>query len=123
MFLRLLIVFTVIPLIELALLIKVGSIIGIFWTLLLVVTTALAGTYLVKKQGIAVIGRIQQQLGSGRIPAEALLDGILILVAAVLLITPGILTDASGFCLLIPLIRLKIKLLLTAHFARIITNR
>lgn len=123
MFFRLLLVFTVIPLVELTLLIKVSSSIGIFWTLLIVVTTALTGTYVVKKQGIATIRSIQQQLRSGKIPTEELLDGILIIVAAVLLITPGILTDACGFCLLLPLARQRIKQQLKAHFERIITTR
>ncbi|MBN1576944.1 MAG: FxsA family protein [Chitinispirillaceae bacterium] len=116
MFPRLLILFTVIPLIELFVLMKVGAAIGLFNTILLVIVTAMAGAYLAKRQGIETLSRIRQQLSMGALPADELIDGALILVAGLLLITPGLITDTFGFSLLIPYTRQKIRDMLKRFF-------
>ena len=102
MFIRLLILFTILPLTEIFILLKVGSAIGLLNTVILVVVTATVGALLAKHQGIETWHRIRQQLAMGALPAEELIDGLLILIAAVVLITPGLLTDTFGFLLLIP---------------------
>jgi UPF0716 protein FxsA len=107
---RLILLFTVLPLIELVILIEIGTRIGAFSTVLVVIATAVIGASLARIQGINTIRRIQKSLSEGRIPAEELLDGFLIFVAALLLIAPGFLTDISGFLFLIPASRNRIKL-------------
>jgi UPF0716 protein FxsA len=116
--LRLLLLFTLVPAIELALLIEVGRRIGTLPTLGLILLTGVVGATLARYQGIAVLRRIQEELGDGRLPAGALLDGVIILIAAALLVTPGILTDAVGFALLIPTTRVGIRELMRRWFER-----
>ena len=98
----LLLVFVVVPLVELALLIRIGQWIGLPATLALVVLTGVLGAYLARRQGLAVIQRVRAELADGHVPAGPLVDGILILVAAAVLMTPGVLTDLFGFFCLIP---------------------
>ncbi|MFQ5896472.1 MAG: FxsA family protein [Nitrospinota bacterium] len=109
MFFRLFLLFTAVPLLELALLIEVGSRIGVVATLALVIFTGALGAALARAQGFAVLRRIQMELAEGRSPASSLVDGALILAAGLLLITPGLLTDALGFALLLPPFRAWIK--------------
>ncbi len=109
MFLKLLIVFTVIPFLELAILIKLGTLIGLVPTLTIVILTGLLGAALARSQGFATLTRIQQELQAGQLPGDSLLDGALILAGALLLITPGILTDLTGFLCLIPASRTVLK--------------
>ena len=116
MFGRLFLLFTIIPLIELYLLIKVGSIIGALNTILLIIGTGMLGAYLAKLEGLRTLKQIQQNLNQGIMPAEELLDGVIILVAGLMLITPGILTDVAGFLLLIPQTRFAFKRWLRRRF-------
>ncbi len=109
MFIRLLLLFTLLPLAELFVLLKVGAAIGLLNTIILVIGTATLGAYLARKQGIETLNRIRQQLEHGALPAEELIDGLLILIAAIVLITPGLLTDTFGFLLLIPQSRQWLK--------------
>jgi UPF0716 protein FxsA len=105
MFFRLLLLFLFVPLIELTLLIWLGSNIGLMPTLLVVLITAILGAALSRQQGLATMGRIQRELSAGRMPGDALVDGLLILIAGGMLLTPGILSDTCGFVLLIPAVR------------------
>ncbi len=109
MFLKLLILFTLVPFIELAILIKLGTLIGLVPTLAIVIFTGLLGAALARSQGFATLSRIQQQLQAGQLPGDSLLDGALILAGALLLVTPGILTDLTGFLCLIPASRNILK--------------
>jgi UPF0716 protein FxsA len=104
----LLIAFIAVPLIEIALFIQVGGLLGLWPTLVIVILTAVAGTYLVKRQGIAVLNELKQSFHSGPNPAEPIAHGALILFSGALLLTPGFFTDAVGFSLLIPAVRLAI---------------
>lgn len=110
MLLRLFLLFTVIPLVELYLLIRLGTYLGVLDTLAVVIATGIVGGLLARSQGLAVLNRIRMELDEGRIPAESLFDGVMILVAGILLITPGLLTDGLGLCLLIPWTRQVLKL-------------
>lgn len=109
MLLRLFLLFSVVPVIELYLLIKVGSLIGPLPTVALVLLISLAGAWLVRAQGFELLRRIQGELAAGRLPAAALLDGALVLVGGLLLLTPGFFTDVIGLFFLIPLTRALIK--------------
>jgi UPF0716 protein FxsA len=119
---KLLLLFTVVPLIELALLIKLGSYIGVLDTILLIIFTGAAGAILVRAAGIQCLFTVRQQLQSGKFPADELCNGLLILIAGALLITPGLLTDAAGFALLVPPVRAMIKTRLRAYLEKKITT-
>ena len=101
----LILLFTVIPIIELSLLIKIGHSLGIVNTIGIVVITGVIGAYMAKMQGLRILIRIQEDVNQGIMPADKLFDGILILCSGILLITPGLLTDIVGFLGLIPLTR------------------
>lgn len=101
--------FLVVPFIEIYFLIEVGGIIGAGWTIVLVVLTAVIGAALIRQQRFSTLFRIQQKMAENQLPAIELLEGILLLVAGALLMTPGFFTDALGFiCLTPPLRRLII---------------
>jgi len=105
MFRLLLILFLTIPVIEIYLLIKVGSVIGALYTVGLVVATAVIGAYLLRKQGLSTLARVQQTMANGEIPAIELMEGAVLLVTGALLLTPGFFTDAIGFICLVPAFR------------------
>ena len=98
-------IFVLVPLIEIGLFIQVGGLIGLWPTLLVVVVTAVAGTSLMRAQGLATLAELQSQLNEGRNPTGTIAHGALILVAGVLLLTPGFFTDMVGFLLLLPPVR------------------
>ena len=102
MFLRLFLLFTLVPILELYILVKLGTIFGVGITLLVVIGTGILGASLAKREGLKVWFRIQGEMQNGRFPGNELLDGFLIFVAGVLLLTPGLLTDILGFLTLIP---------------------
>lgn len=97
------------PIVELALLIKLHGMVGFFPTVLLVFITGIAGAALVRRQGIAILFKIQQEMNIGNLPAPQMMDGVMILVAGALLVTPGLLTDITGFALLVPFVRERIR--------------
>ncbi len=109
MLFKLFLIFAVIPVIELALLIKVGSIIGTLNTVIIVILTAIIGAYMVKLEGLGVMYRIQQNMQEGIFPAEELINGMMILMAGALLLTPGFFTDVIGFLMVFPVSRNFIK--------------
>ena len=108
MFFRLFLLFTCVPLVELYILLQVGSVIGAVNTILLVIFTGVLGAFLAQREGIRTLQTIQSVMARGEMPGEPLLDALLILVAGFVLITPGILTDLLGFLLLLPATRLRI---------------
>ena len=105
MFLLLIIIFIVIPVIEISLFIEIGSFIGSFNTILLIFTTALIGVYFVRQQGISTYSKLYNQLQNQEAPIQTMFEGLVILISGILLITPGFLTDALGLLGLIPLTR------------------
>jgi UPF0716 protein FxsA len=115
---RLVLLFTIVPLVELYILIKIGGRIGGVNTILLVVTTAMLGAWLARLQGLRTLQQIQVSLSQGQIPAEELIDGVLILVGGILLITPGVLTDLFALVLLFPITRTYFKRWLRRRFDR-----
>lgn len=105
MFIKLIIVFTLVPIAELYVLIEAGRQIGVGATIGMIFLTGIAGAYLARSQGFNLINRIQTDLNQGRIPAEEMMDGAMILAGGLLLLTPGFCTDLFGFCLLTPVTR------------------
>ncbi len=106
---RLLLLFIVVPVIELFLLIEVGQVIGTLPTIGLIILTGAVGAFLARRQGLQVVMRVRGQLQTGQLPTDALFDGAVILIAGAFLMTPGILTDTVGFLFLIPATRRFIK--------------
>ncbi len=105
MLLRLFLLFTIIPVVELALLIRIGGLLGLGPTLLLVVGTGAAGAWLARREGLRAWLAVRDELQGGGLPGESLVHALLILAAGVVLITPGVLTDIAGILLLIPPVR------------------
>ena len=122
MFIRLLIIFTMVPIIELYVLFEAGQQIGIAPTIGFIFLTGIAGAYLARSQGFQLINRIQKDLNAGRVPANEIMDGALILAGGLLLLTPGFCTDLFGFCLLTPLTRNVLKGWLKAWLERKIAS-
>jgi UPF0716 protein FxsA len=112
----LLLLMTVVPLVELALLLTMGKLTSVWFTLAFVIVTGLVGAALLRIQGLAAWRRVQRDLAEGRMPADSLLDGLMIVLAAVLLITPGVLTDFVGITLLVPWCRRLYRFLLARWF-------
>lgn len=104
-FRALLLLFLLVPLVEIWFLIQVGRVIGAGWTVFFVVFTAVLGAALLRAQGLTTLQRVQASLEQGRLPAMELLEGLMLLVAGALLLTPGFVTDAFGFLLLVPPLR------------------
>lgn len=100
--------FLLVPIVEIALFIQVGGLIGLWPTLAIVVLTAIMGTWLVRTQGLAAINKLQRSFSELDDPTEPLAHGAMILVAGVLLLTPGFFTDALGFALLMPPVRVAV---------------
>lgn len=101
----LLLAFIAVPMIEIALFIQVGGFIGLWWTLLIVLATAVAGSYMVRAQGMREIANLQRSFSDMRDPTEPLANGAMILFAGALLLTPGFFTDIVGLSLLLPPVR------------------
>lgn len=100
--------FLAVPLIEIALFIQIGGLIGLWPTLAVVVLTAIAGTWLVKSQGRMALGQLQNSFQKLDDPTEPLAHGAMILISGALLLTPGFFTDAVGFLLLVPQVRMAV---------------
>ena len=109
MFGYLVLLFTILPALELALLIQIGSNIGVGNTLFIIIFTGVLGAYLARLEGFLILRKIQDDLNRGILPNDQLRDGLMILVGGILLLTPGFITDTLGFALLIPWTRALIK--------------
>lgn len=109
--------FVVVPIAEIALLIAFGNAFGFWPTFALVVATAFLGSWLVSLQGRATMARVRTEFDSGRIPGAAIAHGAMILIAGAFLLTPGLMTDAAGFLLLIPGVREAIRRWLVGRYA------
>jgi UPF0716 protein FxsA len=122
MLFRLFLLFTVVPLVELYLLIKIGSYIGALNTILIILATAFLGAVLARLEGLRTIKQILSHLSQGIAPAEQMVDALLIFGAGILLITPGVLTDFLALFLLIPFTRTHIKRWLRRKFDRMVAS-
>ncbi len=118
MLLKLFLAFTLVPFLEIYLLIKIGAYIGAFNTVMIVILTGFLGALLARYQGLQTILRVREHLDRGEIPASEMLDALLILVAGIVLLTPGFLTDIAGLILLIPRTRSLFKEWVRRKFAQ-----
>lgn len=109
------VLFLVVPILEITLLIQVGSVIGALWTVFLVVFTAVLGAYLLRQQGLSTLTRFQNSMSQGKMPANEMLEGLVLVVGGALLMTPGFFTDAIGFACLFPLTRMGIVKYMVKH--------
>jgi len=110
----LVLLFIIVPIVEIFVLLQVGSIIGVLPTCGLILFTAVVGVALLKQQGLSVLNRFQTSLNQGALPAQEMQEGLFLAIGGALLLTPGFVTDAFGFCCLIPVTRrLMIKFLQT----------
>ncbi len=123
MFGKLLLLFITIPMIELFILVKLGTIIGFWQTVAIVIITGILGASLARLQGFMVFNQIQTELQSGQIPADRMVDGLLIFIGGVVLLTPGLLTDLAGFAMLVPFTRNATKKYLKRKFEGHIKTR
>jgi UPF0716 protein FxsA len=119
---RLLLLLAVLPLLELFILIEIGSRIGALSTIALLIVTALIGIALLRLEGLRTFRQIQMTLAQGDIPAEELLDGVLIFIGGILLLLPGVLTDIFGLLLLVPYTRMHFKRWLRRRFDRMVAS-
>lgn len=94
--------FVLMPIVEIAVLIQVGGAIGGWTTIGIVILTAVIGTVMLRQQGMATLGKAQQRMAAGEMPAQQMLEGLLLLIGGILLLTPGFITDFFGFCTLFP---------------------
>ena len=99
---RLALLFALTPVVELAILVYLGTLIGALYTILIVVATGILGAFMARNQGLAAIYRIRSSLERGIIPSNEIFDGALIVVGGLLLLTPGLITDTIGLALLVP---------------------
>jgi UPF0716 protein FxsA len=116
MLLKLFLCFTLIPVVELYLLIKVGTVLGGVNTILLVIISGFLGAWLARLEGMNTLVKLRANLQQGLMPAEELLDAVIIFIAGVVLITPGFITDALGLLLLWPVTRNRLKRFLRKKF-------
>ncbi|MFC1811290.1 FxsA family protein [Thermodesulfobacteriota bacterium] len=123
MLIKLFLAFTLVPVIELYLLIKVGAVIGSFNTVLIVIITGFIGASLARMQGLQTMTRVQTSLQQGIMPAEDLIDALIILVAGIVLLTPGFVTDGAGLFLLFPATRYHFKRWLRRKFDQWVKNQ
>ncbi len=112
---KLFVLFIVMPIVEIALLLEVGDLIGGWPTLGLVILTAFLGAKLLRQQGSSTLQEIQQKTASGEIPGNTLIEGLMLLVAGILLITPGFITDIIGFILIVPVTRKPLSQFIFSH--------
>jgi UPF0716 protein FxsA len=98
-----------VPLVELYVIVEVAGRLGVLETLVLLVATTVGGAWLVKREGLGVARRVQEQMQRGEVPAAEVVDGLLVLAAGVLLLTPGFVTDALGLLLLVPFVRRPLR--------------
>lgn len=105
MIFRLFLLFTAVPLLELMILIELGGAVGLSATVGIVLLTGAIGAWAARTQGFYVLRKIQEEMNAGRLPADQLVDGAMVLVGGVFLITPGLLTDFTGFALMVPAFR------------------
>lgn len=119
---KLLLLFILVPAIELILLIEIGQVIGTIPTIALIVFTGILGAFLARRQGIQVLSRLRSELQAGQLPTGSIVDGVIVLIAGAFLMTPGILTDALGFLGLIPATRRVIKTVIWSRMERAMRN-
>lgn len=120
---KLLLLFIAIPIAEMAILVWLGSQLGFWPTMALIIVTGIAGASLARAAGVHVVAQIRAEIAAGRMPVDHLLDGLLVLVGGVVLLTPGILTDIAGLLLLVPASRAVVRRFVRRRFQQHVETR
>ncbi len=120
---KLLILFLVVPFVELYILLKIAEVTSPLTAFIIVIVTGVVGAHLAKQQGRRVINDIKRDTQLGRMPAESLLNGLCVLIGGILLLTPGVLTDMVGFLLIFPISRIWFVVFLKRHFSGVIQSQ
>jgi UPF0716 protein FxsA len=115
-FLLLAVAFFVVPIVELAVIIKIGAAIGVLNTIGLLILSSIVGAWLMKREGLGVVRRMQIAVAQGRVPGRELVDAFLILFGGALMVAPGFLTDVLGMLLLLPPVRSVVRAVLRRRF-------
>jgi UPF0716 protein FxsA len=115
-FLLVLLLVILVPVAELVVMFKVADAFGWLETLCVLILISMAGAWLVRRQGLSMLMRIQRELNEGTVPTKSVVDGLLLLVAGVLMLTPGFLTDVVGFLLIVPPTRIALRTLLIRRY-------
>jgi UPF0716 protein FxsA len=118
LFFRLFLLFTLVPALELYLILKVGSVIGALNTIFIIIFTGILGAYYARQQGFRVVNNIQRKMQQGAVPGDDLVNGAMLLVGGAFLITPGFITDFAGFSLIFPPTREAIKIGVKRHLEK-----
>jgi len=105
MLLKLILLFTLLPLIDFAILLKLGSYIGFNYTLILVIITGITGAYFAKREGRDILNKIKFDISQGKMPADELIGGLCVIVGGAFLLSPGLITDTIGLMLVLPFTR------------------
>ena len=119
---KLFLLFAILPIVEIAILINVGEQIGGWYTVAIVIVTAFAGAHLVRQQGLSTLMQAQQKMQAGAMPGQEMAEGLLLVIAGVLLVTPGFVTDGIGFLLSLPMTRPLIAKGLVKHLSLKVVN-
>jgi UPF0716 protein FxsA len=119
---KLFLLFAILPIVEIAILINVGEQIGGWYTVAIVILTAFAGAHLVRQQGLSTLMQAQQKMQAGTMPEQEMAEGLLLVIAGVLLVTPGFITDGIGFLLSLPMTRPLIAKSLVKGLSMRMTN-
>jgi UPF0716 protein FxsA len=117
------VIFVVVPLIEIVLLINVGQLIGAWPTIGLVLLSAFIGVNMLRHQGLSTLFRARSRMDAGELPAQEMIEGIILAVGGALLVTPGFVTDFFGFCCLIPFTRKAVVSQLKQHFSVVVSQQ
>jgi UPF0716 protein FxsA len=120
---KLFLLFAILPIVEIAILINVGEQIGGWYTVAIVIITAFAGAHLVRQQGLSTLMQAQRKMQIGTMPGQEMAEGLLLVIAGVLLVTPGFITDGIGFLLSLPMTRPLIAKGLLAHLSVRVVNQ
>ncbi|MDG2904129.1 MAG: FxsA family protein [Acidimicrobiales bacterium] len=118
MLIFLVVAFLAVPIVEIYLIVEVARYAGILNTVVLLILVSVAGAWMVRREGLGILRRAQEELATGRVPGRQVVDGLLVLVAGALMLTPGFATDALGLALLFPPSRIAVREVLIRRFAR-----
>ena len=114
----LVVAFLAVPIVEIYLIVEVARYAGILNTVVLLILVSVAGAWMVRREGLGILRRAQEELAIGQVPGRQVVDGLLVLVAGALMLTPGFGTDALGLALLFPPSRIAVREVLIRRFAR-----
>lgn len=109
MFFKLFLMFTVIPFVEVTILLQLSKYLGVGSTIFMVLFSGILGAFFVRREGFSIWFKLQKELQEGQIPSDQIFNGILLLIAGIVLVTPGLLTDLLGYILIIPFTREAVK--------------